>query len=199
MDEKQPGSDARFFAFASTRGNLVGEPITHCATSNGANSRNPERALMIYDLFRSDKVFYQLVNFGIEGQHYVVKDGRRADPPNFIREQQEWVSNFWGGRVDKFDMWTTRRWAGTKEMWAGFDKIVKPYPYGRFVFDKTPVEAEIVALSDVANKYFPAIAFGKAGDPTAAVETFRAELKKAGFDKFLAEVQKQMTAFKNSL
>ena len=34
---------------------------------------------------------------------------------------------------------------------------------------------------------------------TDAVETFRAELKKAGFDKFVAEVQKQMTAFQKTM
>jgi putative aldouronate transport system substrate-binding protein len=200
MDEKQPGSDAQFFAWADAPNhNLVGEPITHGATSIGAHSKNPERALMVYDMFRSDKTFYQLVEYGIEGKHYVVDNGKRADPPNFNRDQQQWVSNFWGGRVDKFEIPNARTYAGYKALWATFDKVVKPYPYGRFVFDKTPVEGEIAALSDVANKYFPAICWGKAGDPVAAVKQFRDALKAAGFDKFMAEVQKQMTAFQKTM
>jgi putative aldouronate transport system substrate-binding protein len=199
MDEKQPGSDAQFYAWCDTRGNLVGEPITHGATSIGANSKNAERALMIYDLTRSDKYFYQLMQYGIEGKHYVVKDGKRWDPEGFVREKDEWVSNFWGGRVDKFEIPNHRTFSGYKELWGKFDKIVKQYPYGRFIFDKTPVEAEITNLSDVANKYMPAIAFGKAGDPATAVKEFRDQLKAAGFDKFMAEVQKQMTAFQKTM
>ncbi len=199
MDERQPGSDAQFFAWSDTRGNLVGEPITHGATSIGAHSKNPERALMIYDMFRSDKYFYQLVQYGIEGKHYVIKDGRRFDPPDFVRAQQEWVSNFWGGRVDKFEIPNSRVYSGYKELWASFDKIVKPYPYGRFVFDKTPIEAELAALSDVANKYFPAICWGKAGNPVEAVTKFREQLTAAGFDKFQAEVQRQMDAFQKMM
>jgi len=199
MDEKQPGSEASFYPWSATRGNLVGEPITHGATSIGANSKNAERALMVYDLFRSDKYFYQLVNYGIEGTHYVLQNGKRTVAAGFDRDKSGWTANFWGGRVDKFEIPDIRRWSGTADLWASFDKIVKPYPYGRFVFDKTPVEPEIVALSDVANKYFPAIAFGKAGDPVAAVEAFRAELKKAGFDKFMAELQKQMAAFQKMM
>jgi putative aldouronate transport system substrate-binding protein len=200
MDEQQPGSDCRFFAWCDAPNhNLVGEPITHGATSIGAASKNPERALMIYDLTRSDKYFYQLMQYGILGQHYVVKDGKRYFPENFDRDKQEWVSNFWGGRVDKFEIPNNRTFSGYKALWAQYDKYVKQYPYGRFVFDKTPIEAEIAALSDVANKYYLAICFGKAGDPTAAVKEFRDALKKAGFDKFMTEVQKQMTAFQKTM
>lgn len=40
---------------------------------------------------------------------------------------------------------------------------------------------------------------GKAGDPAAAVEEFRSKLKQAGYDKVLAELQKQLDAYKAQL
>lgn len=42
----------------------------------------------------------------------------------------------------------------------------------------------------------PAITYGKAGDPAQAVEQFRSKLKTAGYDKVLAELQRQMDAYK---
>ena len=80
-----------------------------------------------------------------------------------------------------------------------FESYARPYRYGRFVFDKSSVESELAALSDVINRHLPAICVGKAGDPVAAVEAFRKELKMAGHDKVLEEVQRQLTEFKNSL
>lgn len=84
----------------------------------------------------------------------------------------------------------------TQKIYDEYDKIKKPYPYGRFVFDKTNVESELSACADVLNKFLPAISFGKAGDPEKAVTAFRAELKKAGIDKIQTEAQKQLDAYK---
>jgi putative aldouronate transport system substrate-binding protein len=42
----------------------------------------------------------------------------------------------------------------------------------------------------------PAIGAGKAGDPVQAVEQFRQKLKTAGYDKVLAELQRQMDEYK---
>jgi putative aldouronate transport system substrate-binding protein len=41
--------------------------------------------------------------------------------------------------------------------------------------------------------------FGKAGDPEKAVQDFRNALKTAGIDKYIAEVQKQLEAYKATL
>ena len=184
------------FPFSSTRNNLVNASITHGATSLGANSKNHERALMVYELIRQDKEVYQLLNFGIEGVQYEIKDGKRVRPAGFDDAKDGFASNFWGGRVDKFELPSDTDWSGINQIYEANDKIKKDYPYGRFVFDRTPIETEITAITEVMSKLGPAISFGKAGDPVKAVEEFRAKLKVAGYDKVLAEVQKQMNAFK---
>jgi putative aldouronate transport system substrate-binding protein len=56
----------------------------------------------------------------------------------------------------------------------------------------------MAAMGDICATYIPSIHFGKTGNPEKAVADFRAALKNAGFDKVKAEVQAQLTAFKNA-
>lgn len=197
MDEDQPGSELQMYPFGRTRQNLLELSITHGGTSLGAHSKNPQRALMAYDLIRNDKEIYQLLNYGIEGVQYEIKDGKRVRPAGYDQTRDEFSSNFWGGRVDKFEIPSDTTWDQLEEvMYAEYDTYKKPYPYGQFVFDKTPVEAELTAVTQVTGEMGPAITYGKAGDPLQAVADFRSKLQVAGYDKVLAELQRQMDAFK---
>ncbi|MFD1179117.1 DUF3502 domain-containing protein [Paenibacillus puldeungensis] len=201
MDKAQPGSELQMFPFARTRStNLMELSITHGGTSVGAHSKNPERALMAYDLIRNNEQIYHLINYGIEGVQYELKDGKRTRPAGYDDAKDGFYADFWGGRVDKFEIPSVSTWDQIEEtLYAEYDKIKKPYVYGQFVFDKTPVEAELTAISQVTGELGPAIVLGKAGDPAKAVEEFRSKLKQAGYDKVLAELQKQMDAYKTQM
>lgn len=196
MDKKQPGSELQMFPFAMTRGNLVSMPITHGGTSIGAHSKHPERALMAYELIRQNKEIYQLINYGLDGVQYEVKEGKRAKPAGYDDARDAFYTDFWGGRVDKFEIPDATMWDGVNELYKQYDKIKKPYPYGRFVFDKTPVQSELAAISQVTSQLGPAISWGKAGDPVKALGDLRSKLKAAGYEKVLAELQKQLESFK---
>ena len=193
MDESQPGSELQMFPVNLQRGNnLIEMSITHGAQSVAATSQNPERALMVYDLMRNDETLYRLLNYGREGVNYEIVDGKRTRPEGFDDTEHGFFSNFWGGRMDKFEIPSDRDYDGIGELYAEYDEVKKPYPYAGFVFDKTPVEAELSALNDVKTRHVGPIVFGKAGDPEAAVEKFRDELKKAGYDRVLEEIQRQI-------
>ncbi|MGI5851412.1 MAG: ABC transporter substrate-binding protein [Caldicoprobacterales bacterium] len=201
MDEKQPGSDLQMFPMHLQGGkNLVEMSITHGAQSVAASSENPERALMVYDLMRNDETLYRLLNFGREGVNYEIVDGKRTRPADFDETEHGFYSNFWGGRMDKFEMAlpSDRVYDKIGDLYAIYDQYKKPYPYAGFVFDKTPVETELAALNDVKTRHQGPLAFGKAGDPVAAVEKFREELMSAGYDIVLAEVQRQIDEWKAS-
>ena len=200
MDRDQPGSELQMFAFNTTGGkNLTELSITHGGTSLGAHSKNPERALMAYDLIRNNEEIYHLINYGMEGVQYELKDGKRTLPEGYDQTRDQFYSDFWGGRVDKFEIPSDTTWDKIGDVYAEYDKIKIPYPYGQFVFDKTPVESELTAISQVAGELGPAINFGKVSDPVQAVEEFRAKLKTAGYDKVKAELQKQLDAYKTKM
>jgi putative aldouronate transport system substrate-binding protein len=196
MDKKQPGSDLQMFPFARPSSNLLATSITHGASSIGAHSKNPERALMVYDLLRNDEQIYRLINYGMEGVQYEMKDGKRVLPANYDEAKDMFYSDFWGGRNDKLEIPSDTTWDKIDTLYKEYDAIKKPYPYGQFIFDKSAVEPELAAISQVSSSMGPALSFGKVDDPAKAVQQFRDKLKQAGYDKVMAELQKQLDAYK---
>jgi putative aldouronate transport system substrate-binding protein len=197
MDQSQPGSELQMFAYADTRGNLMTDSPIHGGISVGANSKNPERALMALELIHDDPEIYRLFQYGIEGEQYVIdENGKRTRPEGYDPAKDDFFSNVWGPRNDKNEIPSATEYAGIYDLFAHKAEIAKTYPYATFVFDKTPVQAELSALANVTTKYGPAIIWGKMGDPVKAVDEFREKLKQAGYDKVLAEVQKQLDAYK---
>lgn len=202
LEREIPGADLQFFPWGEESKNLTKMSITHGATAIAANCKNPERALMVYDLIRNDETMYKLFNWGREGVQYVITGkGQRTKPEGFVTDRDSFSSNFWGGRMDKFELKypSIDMIDDWEELYANFDSYARPYRYGRFVFDKSPVESELAALSEVINRLLPAICVGKVGDPEKAVAELRDQLKLAGNDKLINEVQRQLTGFKNSL
>lgn len=197
MDEKQPGSNLQFFDMNSQgKKNLTRMSITHGAQSVAAASPNPERALMVYDIIRNDETAYRLMNYGLEGVQYELKDEKRTLPEGYDETRDVYASNFWGGRVDKFEIPSDRTWSELPTLFAEFDTYAQDYAYNGFVFDKTKVDSYISAVNDVKSRHLPAIAFGKVKDATKAVQDFQSDLKKAGIDKIIEEIQAQLDAWK---
>ncbi len=198
--EQPQGSIDGFFYDGAPRNQVIKDVVTQDACSITANAANPERALMIYDLFQYDKEIYMLSQYGIEGQQYIIVDGKRAPPPGYDKERDKYEFDLWSTRNDKFiipsvedDVATTKLVNDMIYPWA------VPNPWGSFLMDNTPIDAEKTAISEVCSKFGPSIMFGKAGDPVKAVEDFRNALKVAGIDKYLAEVQKQCDAYKATM
>jgi putative aldouronate transport system substrate-binding protein len=194
-----PGeADVQMLLYSDMAGRLIQDPInTHGAMCVYAYSKNPERSLMVYDFIRNDERMYRLFNWGIEGVNYEIdSEGFRIRPESWSEGENSWGTNFWGGRVDKFEMPTRQEWAGIYDYWKILDTKVKPDPYSQFVFDKSPIDAELSAMTAVITELRPAIATGKAGDPVAAIENYRNKLKAAGYEKYFAEVKKQLAEYK---
>ncbi|MCL2060135.1 MAG: ABC transporter substrate-binding protein [Oscillospiraceae bacterium] len=191
-------AEVNILLFSDLAGRLIQDPInTHGAMCVYAYSQNPERALMVYDFIRNDERMYRLFNWGIEGVNYEIdSEGFRIRPDSWTEAENSFGTNFWGGRVDKFEYPSRQEWSGIYDYWKVLDTKVVPDPYSQFVFDKSPVDAELSAMTAVITEVRPAIATGKAGDPVAAIESYRSRLKAAGYDKYYAEVQKQLDEYK---
>jgi hypothetical protein len=179
--------------------NVNKDLLTHGAMAINAASRNKEKALQVYDLLRNDKQIYQLYNFGLEGKDYVVNsDGRWARPAGYNDSTDGIGSNFWGGRVDAYEPQWVTDWTGKQGLFRELNGFAREYPLEKFSFDNSKVAAEMAAIGDICATFMPSISFGKTGNPDKAVTDFRAALKAAGYDKVKAELQAQLTAFKNS-
>jgi ABC-type glycerol-3-phosphate transport system substrate-binding protein len=199
MDKEQPGSELQMYWWGMENNNVNKDLLTHGALAINGASRNVEKALQLYDLLRNDKQIYTLYNYGIEGRDYVIRsDGRFSRPEGFNSTNDALDTNFWAGRVDKFEPEWDTWWTGRTAFVDNLNTFAQEYPLEKFSFDNTRVAAEMAAMGDVCATYIPSIHFGKTSNPERAVADFRAALRSAGYDRVKAEVQAQLTAYRNA-
>jgi putative aldouronate transport system substrate-binding protein len=160
------------------------------------SSKNPDKAMKVIGLLHSDKYLNNLINFGIEGKHYVKKSDNvidtapGIDPKNHPYNpgaQWELGNQFLNYLMSNEN---PKKWDLFKEFNA---KGVKSPGLG-FSFDAEPVKTEIAAVTNVSKQYEAAIRTGSV-DPDEKIAEYLAKQKAAGVDKIIAEKQKQFDAF----
>jgi len=196
MERKQPGSDLQFFWFGEEQSNLISLNITHGAMAVAAQSKNPERALMVYDLMRNDPEIYHLMQYGIEGEMYTVDENGLFSRPDGFEDSKDGVSfNFWWGRNDNLEFKNAQLdWDAIDALYAKYDEVKTTYPYGQYIYDNSMVGVLMDNLSNVYNTYMPRIVFGMNDDPEALVAEFRQALQDAQIELVMSEIQSQLDA-----
>lgn len=189
-------AETGFFYFGEETGNVTALSITHGAMAISAGSKNPERALMVYDLLRNDPDCYKLFCYGIEGVSYeVTEDGLRTTPEGYNQDTDNinGTTNFWWGRNDDLEILdATRDWDKINALYDEYDKIKIEYPYGQFVAEVDNIRSQISNINEITTNYMKQIAFGKySGTAEDIVAEYQAALKAAGIDEVTAELQRQ--------
>jgi len=193
----QPNSDPQFFAFCETNNKLTKTRTMQNGTSISANSKNPERSLMMMDLLMNDKEIYDLFQYGVKGRNYDLdSDGKRINPANFDDKKSAYGQSAWSTRNDEFEITLATDYSGRAAMNKKYDEYAVKDPFSNFNFDSKTVAAQIAAVTQVNATYGVPILFGKAGDSKKAVETYRSKLKAAGIDKITDELKKQLQNYK---
>lgn len=194
----QNDSDAEsgFFYFGEETQNVVALSITHGAMAISAGSKNPERALMVYDLIRNDPECYKLFCYGIEGVSYEInEEGLRTTPEGYNNDTQNinGTTNYWWGRNDDLEIKdATKNWDAIDKMYAEYDKIKIDYPYGQFVPEVDNIQSYINNCNETHNNYMKQISFGLyQGTAEEIVAEYQQAMKTAGIDEVTAELQRQ--------
>ena len=157
-------------------------------------SKNPERALMFLNLLNTDPYVMTTLNYGVEGYTY----NKNSDGTiSFIKENRDnytmWTNGMGNIRIlpptddQGVDFW---------DRFSAFYDSAEVLPYGSFIFDNSPYENEIGALSNVYEKYAFDLMAGTA-NPAEKLDDFLSELKSAGIDTYVAGVQQQMVDYMN--
>lgn len=196
MNEKQPGSDPKFFWWGKENGNFYKDIKTHGAMAVSAYSKNPEKALEVYDLIRNDKEDYMLFNYGIEGEDYTINaDGVLERPAGWDSSTMSLGTDFWWGRNDAFEPKLATQAPNKDAIIAELDKTAKDYPYSTLIFNKSAIDPTLAAMASVLSEYIPQLAYGKFDDPAAAIAEMRQKLKDAGYEDARASIQSDMDAW----
>ena len=139
---------------------MVEQPVSQSILNNSGvlatldaisrTSKNSERAMMLLELINNDEGVFNLITWGIEGKHYIKKDG------NYI----ETVKGTKYAVVPSWLLATTFRsylvsgqpadvWDQTKKV----NEEAKPSPALGFTFDPTSVKTEVANCSAVIKEY----------------------------------------------
>jgi putative aldouronate transport system substrate-binding protein len=175
------------------------EPFTTTGDTTSAmmtipvTSKNPERAMMFINMLYTDKYLLNLLDWGIEGKHYVKVSDNVIDYPAGVDAtttgyniNQSWM---FGNQLNSY-LWKTEDptlWDQYKAFNTGAQKSVAV----GFVFDPEPVKNEVAAFNNVVTEFTGALWSGTV-DPEKTIPKFIEKLKAAGSDKVIAEKQRQL-------
>ncbi|WP_217428502.1 DUF3502 domain-containing protein [Microlunatus speluncae] len=192
LSNRQKGSDPKMFWFGAETKNIFRDIKTHGAMAVSANSKNPEKALQVYDLIRNDEECYKLLNFGIEGSDYVMKDGKLGYPEGYDPSKDGLGANFWGGRMDEFEPQRVADDPDKNALYTQLEGLSKDYPYSTLLINKDMIDPGLAAMGSVLSRFIPQLQYGKAKDPEAFIAEMRKELDTAGYHDIKQSIQQDL-------
>jgi putative aldouronate transport system substrate-binding protein len=162
------------------------------------NTRHPEKAMQLMNLLYTDQGLVNLIDYGIEGTHYLKNsDGTITFPPGITGETtsyglsmgwqmgNQFLSYVWQG--SPLDIW---------EQMKEFNDSAEQSPAMGFTFDNAAVMTEVAACMAVVNQYQVNLTTGSV--EISVLDEFNARLKQEGIDKIIAEKQKAIDAWRES-
>lgn len=171
------------------------------ATQNGMSipitSPNPERAVMLLEKLVLDEEYYDISQYGFEGEHYTrTADGYyeaigEASASGFARE----AGNLWSTRNTEFMLYPETTAKILTELNAEFDTYAYPNLWTGFAEDTESYQTEKAALANVVTQYLPPIQAGLVDDVDAAIAELLEKAEAAGLSKVREEYTKQWLAY----
>lgn len=182
------------------RGSSIGSAWGCGSFAFSANSKNVDRAIMFLDWVQSSQENYDLVNYGIVGTHYILKGDQYAYPDGMEADKNPYIG--WPG-VGAFKDIEYERIPSTlpsiaKKLQLDYIKEKMKFPpHEGFFIDYSPVineqRARITAYERIIDQPF------KTGIlKMEEIDSKIDELKNAGTDKFVTEIQRQLDNWKKN-
>ena len=170
-------------------------PFTQDVMVISNTSKNPERAMQLWDLITSDQEVYDAFMYGILGTSYELNDEgqyKLLDTNNYS------TSAMWAARTTELnrDVEGTpesyNEWKDTfEEMIAADDTGEK---FASFTLDTSSIETEYAACQNVHQQYWWPLELGYT-DAEAGLADYQKKMEAAGIEKVRAEFQKQLDEY----
>lgn len=168
--------------------------ITATMTAISRTSEHPDRAMEFLNLFNTDATLYNLVTKGIEGKHYERVDDTfiKINKDAGYYPNADWM---YGNQFLAYlsEGQGENDWADTIEI----NENAKPSPALGFAFDSTKVQTEMASVQAVVKEYELALDSGSV-NPEEKLPEFLDKLEKAGCQKIMDEIQRQLDEWKAS-
>lgn len=161
--------------------------IVAALTAISRTSEHPDRAIQFLERVNTDPTLYNLICFGIEGQHYTKEGNVVTTVENSGYDpNQDWV---YGNQFNAYvragqpdDIW---------DLMNANNDAAEPSPILGFAFDSTPVQTELASVSAVVDEYYLSLSTGSV-NPEEKLPEFIEKMEKAGSQAIIDECQKQL-------
>ena len=157
------------------------------------NSKNPEKAIKLIELVNTDKELYNLLVFGLEGNHYEKLSENQVKVPEDSKYKMGSGAWAFGNQFNAFYMDTQE--IGSWDETDKTNKESKLSPFRGFMLDTDPIKTELAQLLAVSQEYKDDTIFARA-DWEKAFDEYTQKSQRAGLDKVVEEVQRQLDAYK---
>ena len=173
---------------------------TPTGTAISSKSKNPERAMQLLELMNTEKGkdLYNLLVFGLEGEHYNKKSDTRIETTSYqsAPDSSSSYGLFKWAIGNTFNAYEVQ---GDPEGWNDYIKKINEEavksPLIGFAFDNTAVKTEQAQVDAIQLEFQRSLNSGAVDDWEAYYDKFISKLKGAGIDKIVAEMQRQVDEF----
>ncbi len=163
-------------------------------TAVSRTSKNPERAVMLYDLILENKELYNIVCNGIEGENYTKLDDIFIEPiaDTGYAPDTDWVfGNQFNAYIKKglpADIW---------EKTIALNESAEVSALLGFTYNTEALKNEIAQVEAIYEEYSAAIGTGTI-DINEYEEEMKTKLNNAGLQKIIDDVQNQINEWKKT-
>lgn len=181
--------------YANMRKSIKHLPYMQDGMAISSTSKNPERALAIWDLLVTDQEFYDAFNYGVLDTTYTLNDAGQfkiTDPDlyaqtgMFSAKVMEYYRNVDGApeNLDSlYDEWEKQIAAdNSAERFSGF------------VLDYTPVETEYATCQNIYQQYWKPLELGYT-EAESGLDEYKKMMEIGGIEKLREEWQAQLDAY----
>ena len=165
----------------------INNSVTGSVMSISASSKNPEKAMEFLNLLNTDEYLRNLIDKGIEGEHYTSNDDgtiSKTDKSN-LYTMPSWAL----GNVFNLKPWDTDP-KDKIDQFKKFNESAKASPTLGFYPDTSNISTQIATLANVVQE-FKAPLFTGSVDTDKYLNELNKKLKASGLDDVISEIQKQ--------
>ena len=171
-------------------------PYTQDCMVISNTAKNPERALMLWDLLTTDQEAYDAFFYGVLDTSYTLNDEGQftITDPDLYNTNAMWAVRTMDlnrNQAGVPDSYNTIREDWEKEISS--DKGAERFT--GFVLDTTNITTEVAACTNAEQQYGWPLQLGYTENVEQSIEEYKSAMEAAGIEKVIAECQTQLDAY----
>ncbi len=186
------------FKYQSMNKYVTHLPFTQDAMVISNTSKNPEKAMKLWELITNDRDVFDAFFYGVLGTTYTLNDQGEYK----ILDQNLYnLSDMWAARTIEFNRNGEGTPADYQTQKEDFETSMNSSPEAKravkfeaFSIDTSKIETEYAACQNVHQQYWWPLELGYT-DAKKGLAEYEAKMKAAGIEKVRSEIQKQLDAY----